>query len=73
MTAEQAADPGNLLDEHSVEGEPACCEKAIAEFRTEHGIPLPVEPKQPTVPEPYPACPCGQDGCEFCDPEAGDA
>ncbi|MFJ4917192.1 hypothetical protein [Streptomyces sp. NPDC088726] len=27
------------LDDHSVEGEPVCCDKAIAEFRTGRGIP----------------------------------
>jgi hypothetical protein len=39
LTAEQAADPESRLDEHSVEGEPVCCDKAIAEFRAERGIP----------------------------------
>ncbi|MFF1756173.1 hypothetical protein [Streptomyces sp. NPDC058266] len=39
LTADEAADPRSRLDEHSVEGEPVCCEKAIAEFRTERGIP----------------------------------
>ncbi|MER6235899.1 hypothetical protein ABT185_07460 [Streptomyces clavifer] len=39
LTAEEAADPRNRQDEHSVEGEPVCCGKAIAEFRTEHGLP----------------------------------
>lgn len=28
-------------DEHSIVGEPVCCGKAIDEFRTERGIPLP--------------------------------
>lgn len=28
-----------MQDEHSVEGEPVCCDKAIAEFRTERGLP----------------------------------
>jgi hypothetical protein len=43
MTAAQAAwsDRRYHLDEHSIEGEPGCCDKAIAEFRTERGIPLP--------------------------------
>lgn len=40
MTAQQATDPKCLYDEHSIEGEPACCEKAINEFRAEHGLPL---------------------------------
>ncbi|MFD4968877.1 hypothetical protein [Streptomyces sp. NPDC058424] len=39
LTAEEAADPAYRQDEHSVEGEPVCCEKAIAEFRSERGIP----------------------------------
>lgn len=39
LTADEAADYSVNQDEHSVEGEPVCCEKAIAEFRTEHGIP----------------------------------
>lgn len=39
LTAEQAADRSFRLDERSVEGEPVCCDKAIAEFRTERGIP----------------------------------
>ncbi|MFF4834044.1 hypothetical protein [Streptomyces sp. NPDC001315] len=39
LTAREAADPRNQQDEHSVEGEPVCCEKAIAEFRAERGIP----------------------------------
>jgi len=39
LTADEAADPESRLDEHSVEGEPVCCEAAIAEFRTERGIP----------------------------------
>ncbi|MFB6955535.1 hypothetical protein ACFCYB_00510 [Streptomyces sp. NPDC056309] len=38
LTAEEAADPANQQDEHTVEGEPVCCEKAIAEFRAERGI-----------------------------------
>lgn len=39
LTAEEAADPRNCQDEHSVEGEPVCCHAAIAEFRTERGLP----------------------------------
>ncbi|WP_097933331.1 MULTISPECIES: hypothetical protein [unclassified Streptomyces] len=39
LTAEEAADLRNCQDEHSVEGEPVCCDKAIDEFRTERGIP----------------------------------
>ncbi|WP_125208655.1 hypothetical protein [Streptomyces griseofuscus] len=39
LTAEQALDPAYRQDERSVAGEPVCCDKAIAEFRTEHGIP----------------------------------
>lgn len=41
MTPEQAADPKYHLDEYSTVGEPACCDEAIEEFRTERGIPLP--------------------------------
>lgn len=39
LTAKEAADPRNQHDGHSAEGEPVCCEKAIAEFRSERGIP----------------------------------
>ncbi|MFD3714308.1 hypothetical protein [Streptomyces sp. NPDC058677] len=39
LTADEAADDSTNQDEHSVEGEPVCCEAAIAEFRTERGIP----------------------------------
>lgn len=40
LTAEDITKfPNCLQDEHSVEGEPLCCDKAIAEFRTERGIP----------------------------------
>ncbi|MFE2967493.1 hypothetical protein ACFXKC_28245 [Streptomyces sp. NPDC059340] len=39
LSADDAADVANCVDEHSVEGEPVCCEKAIAEFRSERGIP----------------------------------
>lgn len=38
LTAAEADDPANRQDEHSVEGEPVCCDKAIAEFRTERGV-----------------------------------
>lgn len=38
LTAADAADPRSQMDEHSVEGEPVCCEKAIFEFRIEHSI-----------------------------------
>lgn len=34
-----ASFPDCMQDEHSVEGEPVCCEAGIAEFRTERGIP----------------------------------
>lgn len=40
LTAAQAATPHQQLDERSVEGEPVCCDEAIAEFRTGRGIPL---------------------------------
>lgn len=39
LAAEDAAHEANCQDEHSVEGEPVCCEKAIVEFRAERGIP----------------------------------
>ncbi|MFE2712323.1 hypothetical protein ACFXKI_10100 [Streptomyces mirabilis] len=39
LSADDAAEVANCVDEHSVEGEPVCCEKAIAEFRAERGIP----------------------------------
>lgn len=39
LTAEQAVDRRHRQDEHSVDGEPVCCDRAIAEFRAEHGIP----------------------------------
>lgn len=39
LTADEAADETLRLDEHSVEGEPVCCDAAVAEFRAEHGIP----------------------------------
>ena len=43
LTADEAADASTHQDEHSVEGEPVCCDKAIAEFRAERGIPQLVE------------------------------
>lgn len=39
LSAAEAADPRSRIDEHSVEGEPVCCDKAIDEFRAERGIP----------------------------------
>ncbi|MFF9088599.1 hypothetical protein ACF1BE_19645 [Streptomyces sp. NPDC014991] len=39
LTADEAADPACWQDERSVEGEPVCCDRAIAEFRAERGIP----------------------------------
>ncbi|MFI9600373.1 hypothetical protein ACIHCX_10910 [Streptomyces sp. NPDC052043] len=39
LTAAEAADPANRQDEHSIEGEPVCCNWAIDEFRAERGIP----------------------------------
>ncbi|QJT04408.1 hypothetical protein G9272_32340 [Streptomyces asoensis] len=39
LTADDAFDERMVQDEHSVEGEPVCCEAAIAEFRAERGIP----------------------------------
>ncbi|WP_405991056.1 hypothetical protein [Streptomyces sp. NBC_00986] len=39
LTADEAADDSTNQDTHSVEGEPVCCGPAIAEFRTERGIP----------------------------------
>ncbi|MEU1800807.1 hypothetical protein [Streptomyces sp. NPDC019937] len=39
LTADQAADPEHRQDEHSIEGEPVCCDWAIDEFRAERGIP----------------------------------
>ncbi|WP_327413186.1 hypothetical protein [Streptomyces sp. NBC_01233] len=41
LTADEAADYSTNQDKHSVEGEPVCCGKAIEEFRTERGIPMP--------------------------------
>lgn len=43
LTADEAADASTNFDEHSVEGEPVCCHAAIAEFRSERGIPALVE------------------------------
>ncbi|MFE0651394.1 hypothetical protein ACFVZH_22675 [Streptomyces sp. NPDC059534] len=39
LNAEEAADDSTNQDAHSIAGEPVCCFKAIAEFRTERGIP----------------------------------
>lgn len=39
LSAKEAADPANRQDDHSVEGEPVCCEAGINEFRAERGIP----------------------------------
>lgn len=39
LSAEDALDRHCRLDEHSIAGEPVCCHKAVAEFRTEHSIP----------------------------------
>lgn len=39
MTPEYLADRDLWPDEHTVEGEPVCCDAAINEFRTERGIP----------------------------------
>ncbi len=36
----QATNERFRLDDHSITGEPACCEEAVNEFRTEQGIPL---------------------------------
>ncbi|MFD5509169.1 hypothetical protein ACFWIB_15510 [Streptomyces sp. NPDC127051] len=41
LTADEAADWSTNIDEHSVEGEPVCCGKAIEEFRAERGVPMP--------------------------------
>ncbi|MGW2708650.1 hypothetical protein ACWC4J_06610 [Streptomyces sp. NPDC001356] len=38
LTEAEAADDGCVQDEHSIAGEPVCCDKAIAEFRTERGV-----------------------------------
>ena len=40
LTAWQAKGERYRQDEHSAEGEPVCCDKAIAEFRAERGLPL---------------------------------
>ncbi|MEH0574382.1 hypothetical protein QBA54_07760 [Streptomyces sp. B21-108] len=39
LTADEAADDSTNQDEHSVEGEPVCCEAGINEFRAERGSP----------------------------------
>ena len=39
LSAAEAADDSTNQDEHSVEGEPVCCEAGINEFRAERGIP----------------------------------
>src|SRR6266576_52695 len=39
LTAEEAADNSINQDGNRVEGEPVCCYAAIAEFRTESGVP----------------------------------
>ncbi|MEU3447201.1 hypothetical protein AB0H29_08220 [Streptomyces thermolilacinus] len=39
LTADEAADHSLQQDEHSVEGEPVCCQRAVDEFRAERGIP----------------------------------
>lgn len=39
LTAANVTKREFLQDEHSVADEPVCCEKAIAEFRAERGIP----------------------------------
>jgi hypothetical protein len=38
LTEAEARDSRCAQDEHSTAGEPVCCDKAIAEFRTERGI-----------------------------------
>jgi hypothetical protein len=43
LSAAEAAVDGLKQDEHSVEGEPVCCEAGINEFRAERGISLPAE------------------------------
>lgn len=39
LSAKDAANEDYRQDEHSVEGEPVCCEAGINEFRAERGIP----------------------------------
>lgn len=39
LDAEDVANDAAIYDDHSVAGEPMCCERAIAEFRAERGIP----------------------------------
>lgn len=41
LSEKDVANPANLIDLHSIAGEPVCCDKAIEEFRSERGIPLP--------------------------------
>jgi hypothetical protein len=43
LSADEVAQDWFRQDEHSVEGEPACCVEAVAEFRTERGIPALVQ------------------------------
>lgn len=38
LTEAEATGDGCVQDEHSIAGEPVCCDKAIAEFRSERGI-----------------------------------
>lgn len=40
LIAKQAANKFYRIDDHSITGEPVCCEAGINEFRTERGIPL---------------------------------
>jgi hypothetical protein len=40
LSEAEASDDGCVQDEHSVAGEPVCCDEAIVEFRTERGIPV---------------------------------
>lgn len=39
LSEAEANDNECVQDEHSIAGEPVCCERAIAEFRAERGIP----------------------------------
>ncbi|MFE6931804.1 hypothetical protein ACFVDT_07205 [Streptomyces sp. NPDC057699] len=39
LTAAEATNPSYQQDEHSIEGEPVCCDKAIDEFRAARDIP----------------------------------
>jgi hypothetical protein len=48
LTADEiAAHPDMVPDGYSAPGEPVCCEKAIAEFRAERGIPALAEAGDP--------------------------